>query len=102
MAKEKIVMPGQKCMFMLALTFTYVICNEIFDFFQAVQFFIRVLNFLAKKNLLEPKFVFKILIFQNCDAGTYMVVFLENPPYFLIKQTKKYFTLNISNKSKKT
>ena len=30
-----------------------------------------------------------------------MVVFLENPPYFLIKQTKKYFTLNISNKSKK-
>ena len=31
-----------------------------------------------------------------------MVVFLENPPYFLIKQTKKYFVLNISYKSKKT
>ena len=30
-----------------------------------------------------------------------MVVFLENPPYFLIKQTKKYFALNISYKSKK-
>ena len=61
MEKGKIVMPGQKCMFMLALTFTYVICNEIFDFFQAVQFFIKVLNFLAKKNALEPRFVFKIL-----------------------------------------
>ena len=30
-----------------------------------------------------------------------MVVFLENPPYFLIKQTKKYYALYISNKSKK-
>ena len=30
-----------------------------------------------------------------------MVVSLENPPYFLIKQIKKYFALNISYKSKK-
>ena len=65
MEKGKIVMPGQKCMFMLALTFMYVICNEIFNFFQAVQFFIKVSNFLAKKNTLEPKFVFKILIFSK-------------------------------------
>ena len=52
-------------MFMLALTFMYVICNEIFDFFQAVRFFIRFLNILAKTNALEPKFGFKILIFSN-------------------------------------
>ena len=65
MEKGKIVMPGQKCMFMLAQTFMYVIYNEIFDFFQVVQFFIKVLNFLAKRNALEPKFVFKILIFSK-------------------------------------
>ena len=62
MEKGKIVMPGQKCMFMLALTFTYVICNEIFDFFQAVQFFIKVLNFLAKKKRIRTK-----VCLQNID-----------------------------------